>query len=140
MLVLGFIVLFADASRSLVQPLSNLHQPPISLDPSDLPGYALRTALRMLIAMVVSLLFTFTYATWAAKSPRAGTLLVPLLDILQSVPILSLSVGDRGVLPVAGAGAGPGRGIRRDFRHFHQPGLEHGVQLLPVAAHGARPS
>ena len=42
----------------------------------------------MLIAMGVSLAFTFTYATWAAKNPRAGTLLVPLLDILQSVPIL----------------------------------------------------
>ena len=39
--------------------------------------------------MGVSLAFTFTYATWAAKNPRAGTLLVPLLDILQSVPILS---------------------------------------------------
>ncbi len=54
----------------------------------DLPGYALRTALRMLIALAVSLVFTLTYATWAAKSPRAGSLLVPLLDILQSVPIL----------------------------------------------------
>ena len=43
----------------------------------------------MLIAMGASLVFTFTYATWAAKNPRAGTLLVPLLDILQSVPILS---------------------------------------------------
>ena len=43
----------------------------------------------MLIAMGVSLGFTFTYATWAAKNPRAGSLLVPLLDILQSVPILS---------------------------------------------------
>ena len=42
----------------------------------------------MLIAMAASLVFTFTYATWAAKNPRAGTLLVPLLDILQSVPIL----------------------------------------------------
>jgi NitT/TauT family transport system permease protein len=60
----------------------------LSLDPALLPGYALRTALRMLIAMGVSLLFTFTYATWAAKSPRAGLLLVPLLDILQSLPIL----------------------------------------------------
>src|SRR5450432_3362149 len=42
----------------------------------------------MFIAMGVSLAFTFSYATWAAKNPRAGTLLVPLLDILQSVPIL----------------------------------------------------
>ncbi|MGC9953243.1 MAG: ABC transporter permease subunit [Rhizomicrobium sp.] len=87
-LVLGFIVLLADASRAMIQPLSSLSQQPISLDPSALPGYALRTGLRMLIALGFSLLFTFTYATWAAKSPRAGTLLVPLLDILQSVPIL----------------------------------------------------
>ena len=87
-LVLGFIVLLADASRAMIQPLSSLIQQPISLDPYALPGYALRTGLRMLVALGVSLLFTFTYATWAAKSPRAGTLLVPLLDILQSVPIL----------------------------------------------------
>jgi NitT/TauT family transport system permease protein len=87
-LVLGFIVLLADASRGMVQPLSSLRAQPISLDPSALPGYALRTGLRMLIALGISLVFTFSYATWAAKSPRAGTLLVPLLDILQSVPIL----------------------------------------------------
>jgi NitT/TauT family transport system permease protein len=42
----------------------------------------------MFLALCLSLLFTFTYATWAAKSPRAGRLLVPVLDILQSVPIL----------------------------------------------------
>ena len=87
-LVLGFIVAFADASRLLVQPLSSVAGRDLSLDPALLPGYALRTALRMLLAMGVSLLFTFTYATWAAKNPRAGKLLVPLLDILQSVPIL----------------------------------------------------
>lgn len=87
-LVLGFIIAFADASRFLVQPLSIVSGRDLSLDPALLPGYALRTALRMLIAMGVSLLFTFTYATWAAKNARAGKLLVPLLDILQSVPIL----------------------------------------------------
>jgi len=88
-LVLGFIVAFADVSRFLVHPLSSITGHDLVLHPADLPGYALRTALRMLIAMGVSLAFTFTYATWAAKNPRAGTLLVPLLDILQSVPILS---------------------------------------------------
>ncbi|MDE3114697.1 MAG: sulfonate ABC transporter permease, partial [Pseudomonadota bacterium] len=87
-LVLGFIVLFADASRNLTEPLSRLTAEPLSLAPADLPGYAIRTALRMLIAMGVSLVFTFTYATWAAKSQRAGALLVPLLDILQSIPIM----------------------------------------------------
>ncbi|MEI9995494.1 MAG: ABC transporter permease subunit [Rhizomicrobium sp.] len=87
-LVLGFIVLFADASRALVQPLSSLGHGTLPLDPGYLPEYALRTSLRMLIALGVSLVFTLSYATWAAKSQRAGTLLVPLLDILQSVPIL----------------------------------------------------
>ena len=60
----------------------------------------------MLIAMGVSLVFTFTYATWAAKNPRAGTLLVPLLDILQSVPILCFLSVTVGLVPVAVAGAG----------------------------------
>jgi NitT/TauT family transport system permease protein len=88
LLVLAFIVLFADASSTLVQPLSSLTRHPISTDPANLPGYALRTAMRMLIALGVSLVFTLTYATWAAKSQRAGNLLIPVLDILQSVPIL----------------------------------------------------
>jgi NitT/TauT family transport system permease protein len=88
LLVLGFIVAFAQASKLLVQPLSLLTTQPLSLSPIHLPEYALRTALRMLIAMIFSLGFTFSYATLAAKSPRAGGLLIPLLDILQSVPIL----------------------------------------------------
>src|ERR1700759_438443 len=88
-LVLGFLVAFADVSRFLVHPLSSISGDYLKLNLADLPGYALRTSLRMLIALGVSLTFTFTYATWAAKNPRAGTLLVPLLDILQSIPILS---------------------------------------------------
>ncbi|MBN9592026.1 MAG: ABC transporter permease subunit, partial [Alphaproteobacteria bacterium] len=88
LLVVGFVVLFALVSRNLVSPLASLPAEPSSLDPRLLPEYALRTSLRMLIAMGVSLLFTFTYATWAAKSPRMGPLLIALLDILQSVPIL----------------------------------------------------
>ena len=44
-LVLGFIVAFADASRFLVHPLSSISGHDLSLDPGDLPGYALRTAL-----------------------------------------------------------------------------------------------
>ena len=53
-----------------------------------LPEYAARTTFRMFAALALSLVFTLTYATWAAKSERAGKLLVPILDILQSVPIL----------------------------------------------------
>ena len=60
----------------------------VSLDPIHLPDYALRTTMRMFAALVASLLFTFTYATAAAKSRRAALILIPILDILQSVPIL----------------------------------------------------
>jgi NitT/TauT family transport system permease protein len=60
----------------------------ISLDPWRLPEYAVRTTLRMFAALAASLVFTFTYGTAAAKSQRAGIILIPLLDILQSVPIL----------------------------------------------------
>jgi NitT/TauT family transport system permease protein len=88
-IVLGLLVALGEASRGLLEPLAKLKATPISLDPSQLPFYAARSTLRMFAALAVSLVFTFTYATWAAKSPRAGKLLVPILDILQSVPILS---------------------------------------------------
>lgn len=60
----------------------------ISLDPANLPEYAVRTTLRMFAALFLSLVFTFTYGTAAAKSRRAGMILIPILDVLQSVPIL----------------------------------------------------
>jgi len=88
LLILGLLVFLAEASRHLFAPLTELQLKPVSLDPANLPEYAARTTLRMLVAMALSLLFTFTYATLAAKSKRAERLLVPLLDILQSVPIL----------------------------------------------------
>jgi NitT/TauT family transport system permease protein len=88
LLVLGVMVFLAEASRHLLAPLTDLQMTPISLDPANLPEYAARTTLRMLAALVLSLVFTFTYATLAAKNKHAERLLVPLLDILQSVPIL----------------------------------------------------
>ncbi len=68
--------------------MSALDIAPVSLDPANLPLYALRTTLRMLLAIVCSIIFTFIYAALAAKSRRAEMVLIPLLDILQSVPIL----------------------------------------------------
>jgi NitT/TauT family transport system permease protein len=91
-LVFTFFIYLAQAAHGLTGSLARLQETPISLAPSALPGYAARTALRMLIAMLASLLFTFTYATLAAKSRRAEVILVPLLDFLQSVPILSFSI------------------------------------------------
>ncbi|HEY4454401.1 MAG TPA: ABC transporter permease subunit [Pseudonocardiaceae bacterium] len=60
----------------------------VSTDPSALPYYAARSLLRMFIALLASVIFTFVYATAAARLRRAEKILVPILDILQSVPIL----------------------------------------------------
>jgi NitT/TauT family transport system permease protein len=87
-LVIGAMVLIVYGGEQTVAPLSTLDVAPVSLDPANLPLYALRTTMRMLLAIVCSIVFTFIYATLAAKSRRAEMVLIPLLDILQSVPIL----------------------------------------------------
>ncbi len=83
----GFIAV-VHATHAMTLPIKAPEATAISLDYSHLPAYALRTTLRMLAAMIASLIFTFTYATWAAKSARAEKVLIPVLDVLQSVPIL----------------------------------------------------
>jgi len=87
-LVIGAMVLIVYGGEQTVAPLSTLDIAPVSLDPANLPLYALRTTMRMLLAIVCSIIFTFIYAALAAKSRRAEMVLIPLLDILQSVPIL----------------------------------------------------
>jgi NitT/TauT family transport system permease protein len=87
-LIIGLIALSSTGVRETLAPLSSLNTPAISLDPANLPEYALRTTLRMLAAMVASLIFTLVYATLAAKSRRAEKIMVPALDVLQSVPVL----------------------------------------------------
>lgn len=65
-----------------------LMQPKVSLDPANLPYYAARSTLRMFIGLIASVLFTFAYGYACAKSHRAEKVMIPLLDILQSVPVL----------------------------------------------------
>ncbi len=86
--VSSLIFLFAWSAKQMTVPYHLGTVIPISLQPRYLPFYALRTVLRMLIALGFSLLFTLTIATWAAKSRRAERFLIPLIDVLQSVPIL----------------------------------------------------
>lgn len=87
-LVVGFLLFFSITARETWAPITTLQSEVISLDPGNLPEYAMRTTLRMLAAMVAALIFTLLYGTLAAKSRRAEKLLVPVLDILQSVPVL----------------------------------------------------
>ncbi|WP_244813961.1 ABC transporter permease subunit [Caballeronia sp. Lep1P3] len=87
-MIICIIALAAVGFHETLAPISTLQTQAISLDPANLPEYALRTTLRMLAAMVASLIFTLAYGTLAAKSRRASIVLVPILDILQSVPVL----------------------------------------------------
>jgi len=88
-LVLSVILLIGWAAAGMTTTRYEIGEViPISLDPSALPYYSLRTVLRMLIGLVCSLLFTLTVGTLAAKSKRAEQVIIPLIDILQSVPVL----------------------------------------------------
>jgi len=86
--ILAILTAIAKSYHGISAPLPSANESPISLDYWQLPYYALRTTLRMFAALAASLVFTFTYATLAAKSRRAEMILIPVLDILQSVPIL----------------------------------------------------
>jgi len=87
--VLVLFLLLTLALRGATEPFGPASPDlTVSLDPVNLPYYGLRTLLRMLIALLLSLVFTFVYATVAAKVPRTEKVLIPILDFLQSLPIL----------------------------------------------------
>ena len=87
-IVLGAIALIAWGGMAMSARYQIGEVLPISLDPWQLPAYALRTVLRMVCALVASLVFSLVYAAVAAKSRQGEKILIPILDILQSVPIL----------------------------------------------------
>jgi NitT/TauT family transport system permease protein len=87
-LVLGLVALVAWGGMAMSSRYELGEALTISLDPWRLPEYALRTVLRMGAALVASLVFSLAYAALAAKSRQAEKILIPVLDILQSVPIL----------------------------------------------------
>jgi NitT/TauT family transport system permease protein len=86
--IMAVLTAVGRAYHGISAPLPAPNAPVVSLDYWMLPYYALRTALRMFAALAASFVFTFIYATLAAKSRRAEMVLIPVLDILQSVPIL----------------------------------------------------
>jgi NitT/TauT family transport system permease protein len=86
--ILLLLWLLAFGSGEMSTPY-NIGDPlPITLDPGELPYYLLRSFLRMAAGLVASLVFTLIYATLAAKSRYAEKILIPILDVLQSIPIL----------------------------------------------------
>jgi len=90
--ILGTLVLLAVIARVGVGALDVFHPPVqvprVDLDPRNLPYYAGRSTLRMFVALFFSTIFTLVYGYIAANSRRAERVMIPLLDVLQSVPVL----------------------------------------------------
>nr|WP_237465530.1 ABC transporter permease subunit [Leucobacter luti] len=96
----GIAVLFwllASLGQGLTEPFDPALAPAaVATDPALLPAYAGRSLLRMFAALGASTLFAFGVALAAARLPRAGRLILPALDVLQSVPVLgfvSVTIG-----------------------------------------------
>jgi len=89
---------------------------PISHSISALPGYAFYSLVRIGIAYLLSLIFAITYGYTAAYNPRIEAWMIAVLDILQSIPVLSFLPP----LVLAMVALVPG----------HQMGIEMGVVLL----------
>ena len=87
--LMGIAVLIYAGVRLALQAPETVSGPTISLAPRVLPYYALRSVGRMAAAYLLSLAFTLVYGRLAAYNRRAEQVLMPLLDVLQSVPILS---------------------------------------------------
>lgn len=88
-LIFGVLFFLSWASQQMIMPYSLGEPLPISLAPIHLPFYALRTVLRMFLALILSIIFTFIVGSLAAKNRRAEQVIIPVIDILQSVPVLS---------------------------------------------------
>jgi len=87
--IIVLLYLVAKAGAGATGPLRLVDVPSsVSTDPALLPYFALRSLLRMFVALVASVVFTFVVATAAARIPRLERIILPALDILQSVPIL----------------------------------------------------
>jgi NitT/TauT family transport system permease protein len=86
--VAALLAAIAHAGQEIQAPISRLNLAPVTLNISHLPDYALRTMLRMFAAILASLAFTLVVAPLAAKSRKAALVIIPALDVLQSVPVL----------------------------------------------------
>ncbi|MCC6187582.1 MAG: ABC transporter permease subunit [Anaerolineales bacterium] len=89
LIILGLASLLYLGVRLAISAPAVVAGPDISLSPAALPWYALLSTGRMAAAYALSLLFSLVYGYAAARSRTAERVLLPLLDVLQSVPILS---------------------------------------------------
>lgn len=86
--IISMLALISLGANDMNQSLPHLKSTPITLDWINLPKYAVYSTLRMFIAIFWSLIFSFIIATVAAKNKKAESIIIPILDILQSIPVL----------------------------------------------------
>ncbi|SEH36101.1 NitT/TauT family transport system permease protein [Magnetospirillum fulvum] len=86
--VFALLALLAYGGAQMITPFDVGTPLPMSLEPENLPYYLLRSALRMGAALICSLIFTLVFGIVASKIPALEKVLIPILDILQSIPIL----------------------------------------------------
>ena len=89
--LVGVVYALAQAASLWTAPLATHVE--IDLSPAALPGYALASIIRMAAAYVLSMAFSLVYGRLTVAGPWAERLLLPVLDILQSIPILSFMPG-----------------------------------------------
>ncbi|MDC3180690.1 ABC transporter permease subunit [Gammaproteobacteria bacterium] len=86
--VLSLLWILAQTASDIMAPYEIGDQLLIDLNPAQLPYYAFRTVLRMFIALVLSLLCAFVFGGLAAKSTVAERIILPVVDVLQSIPVI----------------------------------------------------
>ncbi len=87
-IILGIFIVVVKGVSQMRLPIGVIENLVISTSPTDLPQYAMRTTLRMFCAMIFTLIFAIGYGVIAAKNQTAEKILIPLLDVFQSVPVL----------------------------------------------------
>lgn len=88
LVLLSLLYVAAKLGSGMSAPFSVQQQTTLSLNPKWLPYYAGRSLLRMFIAFTAALIFTFIYGRIAAYNQTAEKVMIPAIDILQSVPVL----------------------------------------------------
>jgi NitT/TauT family transport system permease protein len=88
-ILLILVAMLYGATQLAVRSPAVVAGPQISLSFGSLPWYALLSTGRMAVAYVLSLLFSLVYGYVAVRNRAAGRIMMPILDVLQSIPILS---------------------------------------------------
>ncbi len=89
LILLALAVIVVVGATLAVNSPKVLNGPDISLAPGALPYYALLSVYRMTAAYLLSMMFSLVYGYFAANNQNARLVMLPVLDILQSTPILS---------------------------------------------------